>query len=368
MNKKIFLSPPHMSGKEIEYIKEAFLSNYIAPLGPFVDRFENSIKEYVNIKYALALNSATSALHLALRVLGVEKDDIVLASSFTFIGSINAIMYQGAIPYFIDSDKKSWNLDPQLLKHAIKNSPKKPKALILTHIYGQMADIEEILHICKENDIYLIEDAAESLGASYKNKQSGTFGDLGVYSFNGNKILTTSGAGMLVSENEKWIQKARFYSTQAREDKPYYEHVEFGYNYRLSNILAAIGVAQMEVLELRVKRAREIFSLYERMLCDIEDIEFMPQINNTHGNRWLSCFTHKQIKPQKIIDFLSKYNIESRPLWKPMHLQPLFENSLCEINGVCEELFNTGLCLPSGTDMSDDDVCMVCDLIKKVHN
>lgn len=366
MSKRIFLSPPHMSGKELEYIKEAFESNYIAPLGPFVDRFEESIREFTGTKNALALSSATSALHLALRVLGIGKGDIVMASSFTFIGSISAILYEKAIPLFIDSDQKSWNLDPNLLEIAIKKAPKKPKALILTHLYGQMADIEKISLTCKKHGIYLIEDSAESLGASFKGKQSGTFGDMGVYSFNGNKLLTTSGGGMLISDNEKWIEKARFYSTQARENKPYYEHEEYGYNYRLSNILAAIGVAQMEVLEKRVKKAREIFSWYKEELRGISEIDFMPELPKSKGNRWLTTFTCKKTNVKNIISHLQKHNIESRLLWKPMHLQPLFKNSLHVKGGVSENLFKNGLCLPSGTDMKKGDVFRVCKLIKEV--
>ncbi len=368
MNKKIFLSPPHMSGKEQKYIKEVFKSNFIAPLGEFVDRFENAIKDYTGVKNVLALNSATSALHLALRVVGVKENDIVLASSFTFIGSINAILYLKAIPYFIDSDKKSWNLDPNLLEIAIKKSPKKPKALILTHLYGQMADIQKISQICKAHDIILIEDAAESLGASYKQKQSGSFGDLGVYSFNGNKLLTTSGGGMLISENEKWIQKARFYSTQAKQNHLHYEHEEFGYNYRLSNVLAAIGVAQMEVLKKRVKKARKIFKWYFDELNDIEELNFMPEIKHSKGNRWLSTCYFDETNPYKIINHLQNLNIETRPLWKPMHLQPLFKDALNQTNGVSEELFKKGLCLPSGTNMSKKDVKMICRYIKEVLN
>ncbi|HIM94487.1 MAG TPA: aminotransferase class V-fold PLP-dependent enzyme, partial [Campylobacterales bacterium] len=284
---RLFLSPPHMSGKEQEYIAEVFKSNYIAPLGEFVDRFEESIKSYTGTSHALALSSATAGLHLALRVLGVGKDDLVLASTFTFIGSVSAILYQGATPVFIDSDE-SWNLSPILLKKAIKELDKKPKALILTHLYGQMSKIDEIVAICKEEGIYLIEDAAESLGASYRDKQSGTFGDFGVYSFNGNKILTTSGGGMLVSQNEEWIEKAKFLSTQAKEPYLHYEHKEYGYNYRMSNVLASIGVAQMEVLDSRVRRKREIFNFYKRELWDIKEISFMPEIEGSFGNRWLT--------------------------------------------------------------------------------
>lgn len=245
---RIFLSPPHMSGKEQQYIAQAFESNYIAPLGPFVNRFEESICNYTRASYSLALSSATAGLHLALRVLGVGEGDIVLASSFTFIGSVNAILYERATPMFVDSDK-SWNISPKLLEEAINKAPKKPKALIITHLYGQLAQIDEIVAICKKHNIYLIEDAAESLGGSFNGRQSGVFGDLGVYSFNGNKILSTSGGGMLVSHNKEWIKKANFLSTQAKEPSLHYEHKEYGYNYRLSNILSAIGVAQMEVLD-----------------------------------------------------------------------------------------------------------------------
>lgn len=361
---RIFLSPPHMSGKEQTYIAEVFESNYIAPLGAFVNRFEASIREYTSVPQALALSSATAALHLALRVLGVGEGDIVLASSFTFIGSVNAILYQNAVPYFVDSDE-SWNLSPQLLKEAIRKAPKKPKALILTHLYGQVAKLGEIVAICREEGIYLIEDAAESLGASYDGKQSGTFGDLGAYSFNGNKILTTSGGGMLVSTNETWIAKAKFLSTQAKEDYLHYEHKEFGYNYRMSNVLAAIGVAQMEVLGERVARRREIFALYQTHLEGIGGIEFMPEITDSRGNRWLTTLTLDGTEPMKIIDALSRIEVESRPLWKPMHLQPLFKGALAVEDGTSQKLFESGLCLPSGSSMDDKDVERVCDAVKK---
>ena len=362
---RIFLSPPHMSGKEQEYIAEVFKSNYIAPLGVFVNHFEKSIKEYTGTSHALALSSATAGLHLALRVLGIGTGDMVLASSFTFIGSVSAILYQNAIPYFVDSDE-SWNISPALLKEAIQRSPKKPKALIITHLYGELCKLDEIIAICKEEGIFLIEDAAESLGASYQGKQSGTFGDMGVYSFNGNKILTTSGGGVLLSDNEQWIAKAKFLSTQAKEDFLHYEHKEFGYNYRMSNILAAIGVAQMEVLDERVKRRREIFELYQNILADIDEIAFMPQIEGTMGNRWLTTLTFRQTDPKMIIDALERENIESRPLWKPMHMQPLFKKALVIEDGTSQRLFEQGICLPSGSSMSDDDVYRVCDIMKRV--
>jgi UDP-N-acetylbacillosamine transaminase len=368
MKKRIFLSPPHMSGKEQEYIAEVFKSNYIAPLGPFVDRFEESIKEYTSTASALATVTATAAIHLALRVLGIRDNDIVLASSFTFIGSVSAILYQNAIPVFIDSDEKSWNIDVDLLKKAIETAPKKPKALILTHLYGQCADIEKITALCKSENIYLIEDAAESLGATYNNRQSGTFGDFGVYSFNGNKLLSTSGGGMLISQNEEWIKKAFFYATQAKEATPYYEHIEFGYNYRMSNVLAAIGVAQMEVVDERVEQARQIFSWYKELLENIDEITFMPELPNSKGNRWLTTLTLQKSNPLDVMNHLSAHSIESRHLWKPMHLQPLFKDNLHVINGVSEDLFKRGLCLPSGTDMSFLDVQRVSLLVREALN
>jgi len=365
MNNRIFLSPPHMGENEQKYIDEVFKSNYIAPLGEYVNRFEESIKSYTGTQNALALNTATSALHLALRVLGIKEHDLVLASSFTFIGSINAIMYEKCDPVFIDSELDSWNLDPNLLEEAIEKLYKKPKALILTHLYGQCAKLDEIVEICKKYDIALIEDAAESLGATYHGKHTGTFGILGAYSFNGNKIITTSGGGILVSDNKKLIEKARFYSTQAREPFLHYEHEEYGYNYRMSNVLAAIGVGQMEVLESRVLKKRQIFEWYKEELSDIEEIGFMPELPNTRGNRWLTCITFEKTNPQKIIKALEEYNIESRPLWKPMHLQPLFKNALHFGGEISESLFAKGLCLPSGTAMDIEDVKKISQIIKE---
>ncbi|CAA6820009.1 MAG: Lipopolysaccharide biosynthesis protein RffA [uncultured Sulfurovum sp.] len=362
---RLFLSPPHMSGKEQKYIAEVFTSNYIAPLGAFVNKFEDSIKSYTGSSNALALSSATAGLHLALRILGIGKNDIVLASTFTFIGSVSAILYQNATPVFIDSDE-SWNLSPSLLKKAIAELPQKPKALILTHLYGQVSKLDEIVAICKEEGIYLIEDAAESLGASYKGKQSGTFGDMGVYSFNGNKILTTSGGGMLVSENEEWIEKAKFLSTQAKENFLHYEHKEYGYNYRMSNVLAAIGVAQMEVLDERVQRKREIFEFYKQELGNIEEISFMSEVENTYGNRWLTTLVFKKTNPLKVIKALENINAESRPLWKPMHMQPLFKDCEAFIDGRSESLFNQGICLPSPTSSSNQELMRVVEVIKEV--
>lgn len=364
-NKRIFLSSPHMSGNELKYIEKVFESNYIAPLGEYVNKFEESIVEYTGTKAALAVSSGTAALHLALRILDVKEGDDVLASSFTFIGSINAIIYQGANPIFLDSDEKSWNVSARILEDYLKNCDKKPKAFILTHLYGMSADIESIARVCKDNDIYLIEDAAESLGATFNGKYTGTFGDFGVYSFNGNKILTTSGGGMLVSNNEEYIKKAMFYSTQAREQEIYYEHEEYGYNYRMSNVIAAIGVAQMEVIEKRVAKKREIFSWYREFLNNIEEIEFMPELENSRGNRWLTAFTFKETSYKKIMKALEEINVESRPLWKPMHMQPLFKSSISHLNGVSEDLFKKGLCVASSTTMTKSDVKKVCEIIRK---
>lgn len=370
MRERIFLSPPHMGGRELEYIHEAFADNYIAPLGRHVDAFENSVKELTGAKYAVALSSGTAAIHLALRNLGVAQDDFVLASSFTFIGSVAPIMYEKATPIFIDCEEKSWNLDPSLLQDALellqKSGKKMPKALILTHLYGQCADLDAILQICDRYGVVLIEDAAESLGAIYKGRQSGTLGKIGIYSFNGNKIITTSGGGMLVTDDESVATNAKFLSTQARESAPHYEHETYGYNYRMSNIVAAIGRGQMEVLGERVKRKQEIFAIYEECFKECGKIVMMPQLDGTVGNRWLTCIAIDQkssVTPESLRLMLESHNIESRPLWKPMHLQKVFKDAPRVENGTSEKLFLRGLCLPSGTAMSDDQVRMVAKLV-----
>jgi len=366
--KQIFLSPPHMRGNEQKYIAEVFESNYIAPVGAMLTRFEDEVKKATKCENALAVVNGTSAIHLALRVLGIGEGDDVLASTFTFIGSVNAILYQNAKPVFIDSDE-SWNLSPKLLKEYLQSCEKKPKALIVTHLYGQVAKIDEIAAICKEHAIYLIEDAAESLGAFYEGRASGTFGDFGVYSFNGNKILTTSSGGMLVSKNAEWIKKAAFYATQAKENKAYYEHVEFGYNYRMSNVLAAIGVAQMEVLNERVQACRKNYKFYEEAFStEIAEgiVSFMPEIEGSEGNRWLSTLTFKESDIKKIMAHLQENKIESRHLWKPMHMQPLFKDAKRLVDGTSEKLFATGICLPSGSDLSYDELQRVIKLVKEV--
>lgn len=381
---RFFLSPPHMGGNELKYIEEVFKSNYIAPLGEFVNRFEESVKDYAQCENALALNSATAALHLALRVAGVEQDDIVLASSFTFIASVAPICYLKAKPVFIDCDE-TFNIDVDLLKLAIKESEKKPKALILTHLYGNAAKMDEIVQICEKENIILIEDAAEALGSFYKGRVLGTFGEFGAYSYNGNKIITTSGGGMLIGKDKQKIERARFYSTQARENCLHYEHLDYGYNYRLSNVLGAIGVAQMEVLEQRVLKKREIYEWYKEFLGD--SFVFLDELENSRSNRWLSTalidfdknelnscqkcieISQKDLilhpKISKLIADLQKEQIETRPLWKAMHAQEVFKGAKAYINGNSELFFKKGICLPSGTAMSKDNVREISELIIK---
>ncbi|EGY4818586.1 TPA: UDP-N-acetylbacillosamine transaminase [Campylobacter coli] len=381
---RFFLSPPHMGGNELKYIEEVFKSNYIAPLGEFVNRFEESVKDYAQCENALALNSATAALHLALRVAGVEQDDIVLASSFTFIASVAPICYLKAKPVFIDCDE-TFNIDIDLLKLAIKESEKKPKALILTHLYGNAAKMDEIVQICEKENIILIEDAAEALGSFYKGRALGTFGEFGAYSYNGNKIITTSGGGMLIGKDKQKIERARFYSTQARENCLHYEHLDYGYNYRLSNILGAIGVAQMEVLEQRVLKKREIYEWYKEFLGD--SFVFLDELENSRSNRWLSTalidfdknemnayqkcieISQKDLilhpKISKLITDLQKEQIETRPLWKAMHTQEVFKGAKAYVNGNSEFFFKKGICLPSGTAMSKDNVREISELIIK---
>jgi len=361
---RVFLSPPNMGGNELEYIKKVFESNYIAPLGEYVNRFEDAVKSYTGTRGALALNAGTAALHLALRCSGVKDGDVVLGSTFTFMASLNPIFYERCVPVLIDSDE-SWNLSPKLLKEAIKKSSKKPKVLVVTHLYGQAAKMDEICEICANEGIDVIEDAAEALGGFYKGKALGGIGKCGALSFNGNKIITTSGGGMLISNDEELVAKARFYSTQAREPLLHYEHKDYGYNYRLSNVLGAIGVGQMEVLPQRVKRKREIFKIYEDLFRGT-DVEFMPEVDGSEGNRWLTTLLFKQKGAHlKVIDALNKADIESRPLWKPMHLQSIFAGALSVVDGTSEDMFSRGICLPSGTDMSDETIERVVKIVKE---
>ncbi|WP_042354254.1 aminotransferase class I/II-fold pyridoxal phosphate-dependent enzyme [Bacillus rubiinfantis] len=352
-----------MSGNELKYINEAFKQNWIAPLGPNVDAFENEIADYVGVKGAVALNSGTAAIHLALIQLGVKEGDLVFCSSLTFVASANPILYQGAEPVFIDSEPETWNMSPAALKQAFEEAEaadKLPKAVIIVNLYGQPARMDELVSICQDYKVPIIEDAAESLGALYKGKPSGTFGDFGVYSFNGNKIITTSGGGMLISNNTVALKQACFLATQAKDSAPYYQHSEVGYNYRMSNISAGIGRGQLEVLQERVRTRRFIYQTYQAELADIPAIAFMPELTQTYATRWLTAFTIDEqaadITVTKLLQFLESKNIEARHVWKPLHMQPLFQKYKCyshykEMN-IAEHLFKTGICLPSGSNMT----------------
>ena len=363
-----------MGGSEQQYVSQAFETNWIAPLGPHVDGFEKQLQDYLGIGHAAALTSGTSALHLALIQAGVESGDYVLCSSFTFSASANPIVYQGAIPVFIDSEKTSWNMDPDLARKAIlklHSQGKKPKALVLVHLYGMPAPMEPFLEICREFQMVLIEDAAEALGSTWKGKAMGTFGDFGVLSFNGNKIITTSGGGALVSDNADAIQKARFLSTQARDPAPHYQHSQIGYNYRMSNVLAGIGRGQMEVLPERIQKRRENHSYYQQELGPLSGISFLPEPEGAFSNRWLTCILVDDeksggISREDIRIHLEKDNIESRPLWKPMHMQPIFSDYPFFSSGIAEYLFETGLCLPSGSNLTIADLQRVSGRIKEL--
>jgi len=406
-NKRIFLSPPHMSGLELQFIQEAFQSNYIAPLGPQLDAFEKEFAEKVGIPNVVAVTSGTAAIHLALRCLGVSPGDEVIASSLTFIGSVTPIVFQGGTPVFIDADRETWNMDPDLLAEELETCSKKgalPKAVLPTDLYGQCCDLDRILEICRPYGIPVIADAAEALGAKYQKIEDGKqksdsekTGDwvhagkgakAAVFSFNGNKIITTSGGGMLSSDDKELIEHARFLSQQARDPFPHYEHTEIGYNYRMSNILAAIGRGQLRVLDERVKQKREIFDHYQKALGDLPGIEFMPEASYGRSNRWLTVIL---ITPEEfgtdreeVRLALEVENIEARPVWKPMHMQPVFDTAQKAEDGrqkagkkkqryrarvvggeVAEDLFNRGLCLPSGTAMTEDDLNRVIAVIER---
>ncbi|MGG0459568.1 aminotransferase class I/II-fold pyridoxal phosphate-dependent enzyme [Bacillus mycoides] len=360
--KRIYLSSPHMSGNEQKYIKDAFDSNWIAPLGPNVDEFERELASFVGVKGGAAVSSGTAAIHLALRLLDVQKGDTVFCSSFTFVASANPIVYLGAEPVFIDSEPETWNMSPQALALALHDADKAgklPKAVILVHLYGQSAKLDEILSLCNHYDVPIIEDAAESLGSTYKGKASGTFGRFGIYSFNGNKIITTSGGGMLVSDDVEALERARFLATQAKDPAPHYEHSEIGYNYRMSNILAGIGRGQLEVLEDRVRARRSIYKRYYEALSLIPGFYFMSELENTRSNRWLTTLTIDEkesgISIGKLLRDLEEENIEARPMWKPLHVQSLFKRKKyyphSKNEDVSQYLFQSGICLPSGSNM-----------------
>jgi pyridoxal phosphate-dependent aminotransferase EpsN len=374
---RIFLSSPHMSGNEQKYINEAFETNWIAPLGANVDGFEREIAQYNGIGGAAAVSSGTAAIHLALNLLGVSQNDIVFCSTLTFIASANPILYSGAIPVFIDSEFETWNMSPSALRKALEEHHRNgvlPKAVIVVNLYGQSAKMDELVEICNEYAVPVIEDAAESLGATYKGRKSGTFGKYGVYSFNGNKIITTSGGGMLISNDEEALQKARFLATQARDPAPHYQHSQVGFNYRMSNILAGIGRAQLEVLDDRVNARREVFNNYQKNLGHIKGVHFMPELKDSRSNRWLTTLTldpeQVKITPYEIIERLSEKNIEARPVWKPLHAQPLFEGCSYYTHeegiSVSDQLFATGLCLPSGSNMTEREQQKVIEEISKL--
>lgn len=370
MNHKIWLSSPHMGGKEFEYVKDAFDTNWIAPLGPHVDGFEQDIAGRLGEQvYVAALSAGTAALHLALIQLGVNHGDEVICQSMTFSASANPIKYQGASPVFVDSEPDTWNICPNALRDAIRDrfaKGKKPKAIIVVHLYGMPVKMEEIRAIAEEYNIPVIEDAAESLGSTYKGRATGTFGNFSILSFNGNKIITTSGGGALVSKNEDAINHARFLATQARDNAPHYQHSHVGYNYRMSNVCAAIGRGQMEVLTDRVNRRREINQYYRLAFEDVEGITFHAEPSTDfYSNYWLTAILvdHPEITREDIRLALAKENIESRPLWKPMHLQPIFNDTSFYGTGISEKLFDKGLCLPSGSNLTDNDLERVVDCI-----
>ncbi len=367
MNSKIWLSSPHIGNNELHYVKEAFASNWIAPLGPHVNAFEEGIQMQTKTSHAAALSSGTSAIHLALILLGVKTGDIVFCQSFTFSASANPIAYQGATPVFIDSESDTWNMDPILLKEALeeaKQNGKLPKVIIPVHLYGMPAKMLEILSIANEYGVPVIEDAAEALGSNIYKKPCGSFGEFGVLSFNGNKIITTSGGGALLSENFEMIEKARFLATQARDSAPHYQHSHIGYNYRMSNVLAGIGRGQLEVLDDRVKARRNNFERYKKYFSKHNntgfDIQFQEEPDGYYSNRWLTCIlvdpsTNNGLTREEIRLEMEAENIETRPLWKPMHQQPVFSSSKNYLNGVSDTLFKNGLCLPSGSNLTEDE-------------
>ena len=370
-SKKIWLSSPHMGGNEQDYINKAFLENWIAPLGPNVNGFEEDLENYLgNSSHVAVLSSGTAALHLGLKLVGVSQEDIVLCQSFTFAASANPITYLGATPAFIDSEKDTWNLCPEQLEIAIKHfvsQGKLPKAIVAVHLYGMPYKVDEVHAIASKYNIPVVEDSAESLGSTYKNIHCGTFGDVAALSFNGNKIITTSGGGALVTKDLNTKKKTIFLASQSRDDAPHYQHSEIGYNYRMSNIIAGIGRGQMEVLDRHIALRRKNYDFYYIHLNQFEHISFLDEPDNAISNRWLSCILLNTYEQREAIrKKLEEYNIESRPLWKPMHLQPVFKNYPSFINSVSEDLFNRGLCLPSGSNLDQEDLETIVELIKSV--
>ncbi len=386
-NKRIYLSCPTMHGEEQKYVQEAFDTNWVAPLGPNVTAFEKEMAEYVGIPYASALSAGTAAIHLALKLLDIKPGDIVFSSDLTFAATCNPITYENAVPVFIDSEKDTWNMSPEALKKAFEKYPN-PKAVIVAELYGTPAKMDEIVAICKEHKVPLIEDAAEALGSTYKGRHAGTFGDIGIYSFNGNKIITTSGGGMLVSHREEDVKKATLLATQARENAPHYQHTQIGYNYRMSNVIAGIGRGQLLHLDEHVALKKAIYNQYKEAFADMEEIEMNPLNEDGSSNNWLSCITiakDSKVTPNQIMDALTAENIESRPIWKPMHLQPVYadcdfftEDGLytgekdCGLGvgenrnpiGVGEDIFNRGLCLPSDIKNTKEDMKRIIEIVR----
>jgi pyridoxal phosphate-dependent aminotransferase EpsN len=374
MPQRIYLSSPHLGAFERGYVEEAFASNWIAPLGPHVDAFQAEFARCVGAPHALALSSGTAALHLALQLMGVGPGDEVLVSTLTFSATVNPIRYLGAAPVFIDSERVSWNMDPALLAEELEARARKgrlPRAVVVVHLYGQSADLDPILAACERHGVPLVEDAAEALGSTYKGRAPGTLGRAGIYSFNGNKILTTSGGGMLVSPDEGLIQHALKLATQARDPAPHYQHSEIGYNYRLSNVLAAIGRGQLRVLEDRVAARRANHDFYARALADMPGLTFMPEAPWGRHTRWLTTLTIDPARfgadREAVRVALERENIEARPVWKPMHLQPVFATFERRGGAVAEELFRDGLCLPSGSNLTPDERARVVEVIRAVH-
>jgi dTDP-4-amino-4,6-dideoxygalactose transaminase len=371
MNKRVFLSPPDKSPLDFACLKSAWDGGWIAPLGPEVDKFESEFARGAGSKYAVAVTSGTAALHLALRMLGVGPGDQVVVPSLTFIGSVSPILFQGAQPVFVDSEERSWNLDPELLNAVFTKKPrKKIKAVISVHLYGQPADIDAIQKICQKHGVPMLEDAAEALGATYKDRRKtpGSFGLMGIHSFNGNKIITTSGGGILVTDNRKFADFARKLASQAREPAPHYEHKTVGYNYRLSNLLAAVGRSQLRDLPRRVKKRREHFQAYAKAFSGLPGVKMQPEAPWGRSTRWLTCLTVDAktagTDRERIRKALEKKNIEARPIWKPMHLQPVFKGTEYYGRGVSDQLFRDGLCLPSGSSMTDRDRNRVIEVVR----
>ncbi len=367
MNNKIYLSSPHMSdeGYEMQYVNEAFETNWIAPLGANVNEFEKELADKVGVKHAAALSSGTAAIHMALKSVGVGQGDIVFCPTLTFSATANPIIYQNAMPVFIDSDYETWNIDPIALKMAFEKYGDRVKAVLVVHLYGLSANMDKIMDICEKFNVPIIEDAAESLGTFYKGKHTGTFGKFGIFSFNGNKIITTSGGGMLVSDDEEKIKKVRFWSTQSRDQARHYQHSELGFNYRMSNIVAGIGRGQLKVLDQRITKKKYIFEYYKRELGYLEGVNFMPINEWNEPNYWLSVITLSgKVRPIDVMVKLEEENIESRPLWKPMHMQPFFEKYDYIGGDVSEKLFENGVCLPSDTKITDKDLERICGIIK----